>query len=310
LVGNKPLLVILGPTASGKTNLAIEIAQAVNGEIISADSRQIYRFMDIGTAKPTPAQQAVIPHHLLDVVNPDENLSLAQYQRLAYDIITAIHERGHLPMLVGGTGQYITAVIEGWTIPEVPPNEALRAELETFAAEQGAMALHERLAQLDPTAAENIDYRNVRRVVRALEVCIESGQAISELQRKRPPPYRMMTLGLTMDRDRLYEIADWRVDQMMEQGFLEEVQRLLATGYNRKLPSMSGLGYAQLAAHVLDDRPLADTIVDTKHATHDFIRRQYTWFRGHDSDILWHNIEQLDRAALIEATARWVQEQG
>lgn len=306
----KPLLVILGPTASGKTSLAIEIAQAVNGEIISADSRQIYRFMDIGTAKPTPAQQAEISHHLLDVVQPDENLSLAQYQRMAYDTITAIHDRGHVPMLVGGTGQYITAVIEGWTIPEVPPNEALRAELETFAAEQGAMALHERLTQLDPTAAGNIDYRNVRRVVRALEVCIESGQAISELQRKRPPPYHVMTYGLTMDRDRLYEIADQRVDQMMQQGFLGEVQQLLATGYNRKLPSMSGLGYAQLAAHILDDRPLADAILDTKHATHDFIRRQYTWFRGHDSGILWHNIEQLDRAALIEATARWVQEQG
>jgi tRNA dimethylallyltransferase len=309
LVG-KPLLIILGPTASGKTNLAIEISQAVNGEIISADSRQIYRFMDIGTAKPTPAQQAEIPHHLLDVVNPDENLSLAQYQRMAYDTITAIHERGHLPMLVGGTGQYITAVIEGWTIPEVPPNEKLRAELETFAAEHGAMALHERLTQLDPTAAANIDYRNVRRVVRALEVCLESGQAISELQRKRPLPYRMMTYGLTMDRDRLYELADLRVDQMMEQGFLEEVRQLLAAGYHRKLPSMSGLGYAQLAAHVLDDRPLANSILDTKHATHDFIRRQYTWFRGHDSGILWHNIEQLDRAALIEATARWVQEQG
>jgi tRNA dimethylallyltransferase len=310
LAGNKPLLIILGPTASGKTNLAIEIAQAIGGEIISADSRQIYRFMDIGTAKPTPTQQAEIPHHLLDVVNPDENLSLAQYQRMAYGTITAIHERGKLPMLVGGTGQYITAVIEGWTIPEVPPNEALRAELETFAAQQGTMALHERLTQLDPTAAANIDYRNVRRVVRALEVCIESGQAISELQRKRPPPYRMMTYGLTMERDRLYQQADQRVDQMMEEGFLEEVQQLLTAGYNRKLPSMSGLGYAQLAAHVLDDRPLADAIVDTKHATHDFIRRQYTWFRGHDSGILWHNIEQLDRAALIEATARWVQEQG
>jgi tRNA dimethylallyltransferase len=310
LLAGKPLLVILGPTASGKTSLAIEIAQAVNGEIISADSRQIYRYMDIGTAKPTPSQQAEIPHHLLDVVKPDENLSLAQYQRMTYDSIAAIHECGNVPLLVGGTGQYITAVIEGWTIPEVPPNEALRAELETFAAEQGAMALHERLAQLDPTAAANIDYRNVRRVVRALEVCIETGQAISELQRKQPPPYRVMTYGLTMDRDRLYEIADQRVGQMMEQGFLEEVQQLLAAGYNRKLPSMSGLGYAQLAAHVLDNRPLADAIMDTKHATHDFIRRQYTWFRGHDSGILWHNIEQLDRAALIEATARWVQEQG
>jgi tRNA dimethylallyltransferase len=306
----KPLLIILGPTAVGKTDLAIEIAQAVQGEIISTDSRQIYRLMDIGTAKPTPQQQAAAAHHLLDVVNPDENLALAQYQQMAYATITAIHERGHVPILAGGTGQYITAVIEGWTIPEVPPNDKLRTELESYASEQGAAALHERLHQLDATAAANIDYRNVRRVVRALEVCLETGQAISDLQRKRPPPYQIMSYGLTMDRERLYERADRRIEQMMEQGFLAEVQHLLDAGYSRKLPSMSGLGYAQLATHLLDDYPLQDAVVDTKHATHDFIRRQYTWFRGHDSNILWHNIEQLDRAALIEASARWVQEQG
>ena len=304
------LLVILGPTAVGKTDLAIEIAQAVEGEIISADSRQIYRLMDIGTAKPTPEQQAAVPHHLLDVVNPDENLSLAQYQHLAYAAIDAAHGRGHLPMLVGGTGQYITAVVEGWTIPEVPPNERLRAELEAFAAQQGASALHERLRQLDSAAADHIDYRNVRRVVRALEVCLESGQPISELQRKHPPPYRMMTYGITLDRDALYERADRRVDEMIAEGFLDEVRCLLDAGYNRRLPSMSGLGYVQLAAHLLDSLPLDEAVADTKHATHDFIRRQYTWFRGHDSGILWHNIEQLDRAAQIEATARWLHEQG
>ena len=213
-------------------------------------------------------------------------------------------------MLVGGTGQYITAVVEGWTIPEVPPNEALRTELETFAADQGAQALHERLRQLDPTAAANIDYRNVRRVVRALEVCIETGHRISELQRKHPPPYSMITYGLTSERDVLYERADHRVDHMMEQGFLEEVRRLLEMGYQRTLPSMSGLGYAQLEAHLLDQTPLDEAIAETKNATHDFIRRQYTWFRGHDSGILWHNIEQLNRHTLIEATSRWVQEQG
>jgi tRNA dimethylallyltransferase len=198
-----PLIVILGPTAVGKTDLAIEIAQAIQGEIISADSRQIYRYMDIGTAKPTTQQQKAAPHHLLDVVDPDENLALAQYQKMAYQTIADTHQRGHTPMLVGGTGQYITAVVEGWTIPEVPPNEELRAELETYASEQGAAALHERLRQLDPAAADNIDYRNIRRVVRALEVGIESGQPISELQRKRPPPYRTLTYGLTLEREPL-----------------------------------------------------------------------------------------------------------
>jgi tRNA dimethylallyltransferase len=310
LTGNTPpLIVILGPTAVGKTDLAIQMAQAVDGEIISADSRQIYRYMDIGTAKPTPEQRAAAPHHLTDVVNPDENLALAQYQKMAYTTIEAIHERGRVPLLVGGTGQYITAVVEGWSIPEVPPNEQLRAELEAFAAEQGAEALHQRLKTLDPAAADKIDARNVRRVIRALEVCMETGQPISELQKKHPPPYRVLTYGLTLDRDMLYERADQRVDHMMQTGFLDEVRALLAMGYNRKLPSMSGLGYAQLAAHLVDGVPLEQAVMETKHATHDFIRRQYTWFRGHDSGILWHNIDQLNRNTLIEATARWLQEQ-
>src|SRR5687767_1653298 len=162
LTGNPPLIVVLGPTAVGKTGLAIEMAKALNGEIVSADSRQTYRLMDIGTAKPTASQRAEVPHHLLAIVDPDENLSLAQYQRLAYDAIDDIHQRGRLPLLVGGTGQYITAVIEGWSIPEVPPNPALRAELEAFAGEHGAEGLHQRLRQLDPAAAEKIDYRNIR----------------------------------------------------------------------------------------------------------------------------------------------------
>lgn len=305
-----PLIVLLGPTAVGKTDLAIAMAQALGGEIIGADSRQIYRYMDIGTAKPTAAEREAVPHHLFDVVNPDDNLALAQYQQMSYETIDAIHQRRNLPLLVGGTGQYITAVVEGWSIPQVPPNEALRTELETFAAEHGAEALHNRLRELDPTAADNIDYRNVRRVVRALEVCLESGQPISVLQQKKPPPYRILTYGLTLDRDVLYERADRRVDQMMATGFLAEVQSLLEMGYDRTLPSMSGLGYAQLAGHLLDSKPLEEAITETKHATHDFIRRQYTWFRGHDSGILWHNRDQLNRTALIESTARWIHEQG
>jgi tRNA dimethylallyltransferase len=309
LTGKSPLLVILGPTAVGKTDLAIHIAQALGGEIINADSRQIYRYMDIGTAKPTIEQQALIPHHLLDIVEPDDNLGLAQYQTLAYQAISEIIKREHIPMLVGGTGQYITAVTEGWSIPAVPPNDALRTELEVFAAEHGSEALHKRLQTIDQTAATNIDHRNVRRVIRALEVCLETGQRISELQRKHPPPYHILRYGLTLDRETLYERADQRIDLMMKQGFLEEVQGLLNRGYNRKLPSMSGLGYAQLAAHILDGVPLEEAVATTKNATHDFIRRQYTWFKGHDSGILWHNINDIDRAALMESMARWIHEQ-
>jgi tRNA dimethylallyltransferase len=306
LLTGKPLVVILGPTAVGKTGVSIEAARALNGEIIGADSRQIYRFMDIGTAKPDAAQQALAPHHLIDVVNPDENLSLAQYQQLAYATIDAIHARGRLPLLVGGTGQYITALVEGWSAPQVPPNTALRAELETFAAEHGAAALHERLRALDPAAADSIDYRNVRRVVRALEVCIDSGQPFSAQQRKTPPPYRILTLGLTLERALLYERADQRIETMIAAGFIEEVRRLLAMGYPRDLPSMSGLGYVQLAAHLLDDLPLSEAIASTRQATRDFIRRQYTWFRGHDHDTVWYNMEDVQVSTIIAWITDWL----
>jgi tRNA dimethylallyltransferase len=301
--------VILGPTAVGKTALSLALASALSGEIVSADSRQIYRYMDIGTAKPTPAERAALPHHLLDVVNPDETLTMAEYQILANAAILDIHQRNKLPLLVGGTGQYITALLQGWTTPRVPPNPAFRAELETFAAEQGSEALHQRLRQLDPIAAEAIDHRNIRRVIRALEVIDATGQAFSEQRRKNPPSYDVLQYGLTMERERLYIRADQRVDVMMAQGFLEEVQGLLAMGYSRDLPSMSGLGYAQLAAHLLDGMSLANAITDTKMATHNFIRQQYTWFRGHDNGILWHNSELLDVAALVTMTREWLERQ-
>lgn len=304
-----PLVVILGPTAVGKTGLAIQLAQAVNGEIISADSRQIYRKMDIGTAKPTPEQCAQCPHHLIDIAEPDEDISLAQYQALAYAAINAIHQRGKVPFLVGGTGQYLTAVIEGWSIPQVPPNPELRNHLERFAVDYGAEALYERLQAVDPDAANAIHMNNIRRVIRALEVYLESGCTITDLQRKQPPPYRIRQYGLTLPREALYAQADQRVDQMMQDGFLAEVQHLLSLGYNRKLPSMSGLGYAELSAHLLDSVPLEEAVANSKTNTHDFIRRQYTWFRGHDDGIHWHDMQSLDRDALIAELRDWLLEE-
>ncbi|HEX2620064.1 MAG TPA: tRNA (adenosine(37)-N6)-dimethylallyltransferase MiaA, partial [Phototrophicaceae bacterium] len=175
-----PLIVITGPTSVGKTGLSLELAETINGEIIGADSRQVYRYMDIGTAKPTAAEQIRIPHHLIDIVNPDENLTLAQYQHLVHQAIEGIHQRGKIPLLIGGTAQYINAIVEGWTIPEVPPNEKLRAELEAVASEQGSEALFSRLLAVDPAAAERIEHhQNVRRVIRALEVYLETGHPIS-----------------------------------------------------------------------------------------------------------------------------------
>lgn len=307
-MAGKPLLIILGPTAAGKTGLAIEIAKRIGGEIVSADSRQIYRTMDIGTAKPTTEQQNAVRHHLIDVVNPDENLSLADYQKLARSAIESIQSKGLVPLLVGGTGQYITALVEGWSIPQVAPDEDLRTELEHFADKEGAAALHKRLATIDATAALNIDYRNVRRVIRALEVCLITGERMSELQRKKPPDYDMRHIGLTTEREQLYQQADKRVDTMIKDGFLQEVECLLNAGYSRKLPSMSGLGYAELTSHLLDHLTLAEAITLTKNNTHDFIRRQYTWFRGHDPGILWHNINNINFEIIFDIVDDWLRE--
>lgn len=302
----KPLIVILGPTAIGKTGLAIQLAHAISGEIIGADSRQIYRFMDIGTAKPTQTEREKATHHLIDLINPDDSLTLARYQELTYNTINAIHQRGHIPLLVGGTGQYISAVTEGWSIPEVPPNEALRTELEAFAELEGAQALYNRLNRVDPEAAEKIHPNNVRRVVRALEVYMETGELISELQRKKPPSYIIMELGLTMERSILYQQADYRVDKMLDAGFLDEVQDLLERGYSRRLPAMTGLGYKQLSEHLVDGVSLAEAIEATKIATHRFIRRQYTWFRGHDNGIIWYDVTQTSSESIIDDCKAWL----
>ena len=301
-----PLIVILGPTGVGKTGLAIELAQALGGEIIGADSRQIYRRLDIGTAKPTAEQRAEVPHHLIDFVEPDYSLSLAEYQVRAFQTIDALHSRGILPLLVGGSGQYITAVEEGWSIPRVPPDHRLRAELEAFAAQYSARALHDQLRQVDPASAERIHPNNTRRVIRALEVQRLTGRAISELQRKKPPPYRILTIGLRLERALLYPQVDARVDEMIAAGFVAEVRGLLEMGYDRHLPSLSGLGYLEIAEHLLDGRPLAEAIERTKFSTHDFIRRQDVWFRGHDNGILWHNVNQLDLTKLLQTLQDWI----
>jgi tRNA dimethylallyltransferase len=301
-----PLVVLLGPTASGKTDLALEIARTLDGEIVSADSRQLYRHMDIGTAKPTPQQRALVPHYLIDLLTPDETFTLAQYQAAAYEAIGDIHARGRLPLLVGGSGQYITAVVEGWGIPEVPPNAALRHELEDFAAEHGARALHARLRAVDPEAAERIDHRNVRRVIRALEVYYETGTPITVLQRRSPPPYHILQLGLTMPRDQLYARIDARIERMLELGLQAEVRALLDAGYTWDAAAMSGLGYAQWRPYFAGETGLEAVTAAIRRETRAFARRQYTWFNGHDTGIQWLDAAATTPQAVIKRIRSWL----
>jgi tRNA dimethylallyltransferase len=297
-----PLVVIVGPTAAGKTALSIDLAEAVGGEIVSADSRQIYRGMDIGTAKVTAAERARVPHHLLDVVTPDQVLSLAEYQALAYAVITDIQSRGRLPFLVGGTGQYVQAVVEGWSIPAVAPHPELRAELEAKASAEGAEALHGWLAALDPAAAARIDYRNIRRVVRALEVCLVTGRPITELQRKNPPPFDILQIGVTRARPELYARIDARVDQMMAAGLLDEVRRLDAAGYAWELPAMTGLGYRQIGEYLRAEVSLDEAIARIRQGTRRFVQQQYNWFRLTDPAIRWVDPGVTQASDVLAAT--------
>ena len=274
-----PLIVLLGPTAVGKTALSIELCRRFDGEVVSADSRQIYRGMDIGTAKPSPEEQDAVPHHLLDVRQPDEILSVAEYQTLAYAAIDDIHRRGKVPFLVGGTALYLNAVVRGMKIPDVPPNPSLRAELEEVAAREGHEALFARLAALDPATAAQIDGRNVRRVVRALEIILETGTPKSELEGEDPPPYRILQIGLDLPRPLLYARIDARVEQMVANGLIQETQQLLSMGYPPNLPALTSLGYKEIGAYLRGDMTLPAAVERIQIETHRFVRHQYSWFR-------------------------------
>lgn len=296
--GMTPVIAIVGPTAVGKTALALALSANFDVEVVSADSRQCYRRMDIGTAKPTPAELAQVRHHLIDIADPDETVGLAQFLELARAAIGDIAARGKLPLLVGGTGQYVRALLQGWQTPEVAPNPELRAELEQQ-AQADPTALWARLLALDPAVGDFIDPRNVRRVVRALEVCLSAGRPFSELRRRTPPPYRVLQLGLTLERAALYARADARVEAMLAAGLADEVRRLLDAGYGWELPSMSGLGYIQFRPYFAGEATVAEVIARIQWDTHDFIRRQYAWFRPAAPDIHWLN---ADASAAAQAT--------
>ncbi len=283
------LIAIVGPTAVGKSRLAIHLAQVFDGEIVSADSRQVFRSMDIGTAKPSPEERALVPHHLIDVVNPDEDFTVALYQEMAYRAIADIQQRGRLALLVGGSGLYVWAVLGGFRIPQIPPQAELRRSLEEKAAREGYMALYEELEGIDPDAAQRIDPRNVRRVIRALEVFRTTGLPFSQFPRFSPI-FRTLVIGLTTERADLYRRIDSRVDDMMERGLVQEVEGLLKRGYSLDLPSMSGLGYKQIGQYLRGEIGLAEAVQRIKYETHRFARHQYAWFRPKDDRIHWFNI--------------------
>jgi tRNA dimethylallyltransferase len=283
----KKLVAVVGPTATGKTDLALRLALAFEGEIIGADSRQVYRWMDIGTAKPTAEQRAQVPHWLVDVADQDEEFGLARYLDLAQAALDDVWSRGRQPFLVGGTGQYVWALLEGWQVPRVGPDWALRRELEERAHRDGPETLHAEVAALDPEAARRLDPRNVRRLVRALEVMRRTGRPLSACQTRRPPDFPWLALGLDLPSEELYRRIDARVDTMMEAGFVEEVRVLLARGYHAELPSMSGIGYRQVCQHLAGELSLEQAVARIKTETHRLTRHQRNWFRRDDPRIHW-----------------------
>jgi tRNA dimethylallyltransferase len=295
-----PLILLIGPTAVGKTELSLQLAERLDGEIVSADSRLFYRGMDIGTAKPTPEERARAPHHLIDVADPDEVWSLAVFQQKATEIIANIHAHSKLPFLVGGTGQYIRAVSEGWLPPEVKPDSRLRGVLEGLAEKNDIYWLHAVLRKLDPIAAEKIDARNVRRTIRALEVILTTGLPFSQQRGQSDSPYKLLTIGLKRPREELYQRVDERIEAMFAEGLLDEVRGLLDKGYSPELPSMSAIGYRECVQVVNGQLTTEQAKVEMRRATRIFVRRQSNWFKEDDPDIHWFDAGENNLVDLVE----------
>jgi len=278
----------------GKTRLAIDLARELDDEIIGADSRQVYRGMDVGTAKPMTDERAAARHYLIDVVEPDEAFSLGRWLELANEALEDIWSRRKQPLLVGGTGQYVWALLEGWRVPRVPPDDGLRAKLESRAPTE----LIEELRRVDPEAEAFVDPRNVRRVVRALEVYHATGKPFSYWRTKEPPPFESLIIGLKLTREELYRRIDGRVEGMFAAGLLDEIRGLLARGFSRELPSMSGIGYREASEHLAGEIDLKRAIERTKTGTHRLARHQNSWFKQSDPRIDWIEGDNPLKAAL------------
>ncbi|HEY4666872.1 MAG TPA: tRNA (adenosine(37)-N6)-dimethylallyltransferase MiaA [Anaerolineales bacterium] len=302
------LVALVGPTGVGKSRVAIELAAALRAEIVSADSRLIYRGMDIGTAKPSREERRRVPHHLIDVAEPEENWSLARFKQAAEAAIREIQARGRIPLLVGGTGQYVTAVLEGWTPPVQGPGRGLRDSFEALAELEGPRELHRRLQAVDPESARRIEPSNVRRVARALEIFELTGAPASAQRRASPPPYRILRLGLSLPRPELYARIDRRIDGMIEVGLVAEVQSLLDRGIAIDHPPLSAIGYRQIGEHLLGRRSLPSAVAEMRRLSRQFVRRQANWFKPSDSRIEWYTADPGVERILTDRIRQWMDE--
>lgn len=292
----KPLIVLTGPTAVGKTKLSIALAKAVNGEIISADSMQVYRYMDIGSAKITPDEMDGVPHHLVDVLDPTENFNIVLFQQLAKKSMEEIYSKGRIPILVGGTGFYIQAITRDIDFTQSEQDDSYRKELEALAAEKGSSFLHDMLASVDPKSAEDIHENNVKRVIRALEFYKQNGTRISEHneeQKEHVSPYNLAYFVLNAPRPLLYERIDARVDEMLKNGLVEEVKNLQRMGCHREMVSMQGLGYKEILSWLGGEYPYEEAIRILKRDTRHFAKRQLTWFRR-EGEVTWVDKDKFD----------------
>lgn len=292
----KPLIVLTGPTAVGKTELSIELAKKINGSIISADSMQVYRHMDIGSAKIRSEEMQGIPHYLIDTFEPDEEFHVVKFQEYAKKYMDEIYTQGRIPIIAGGTGFYIQALLYDIDFTEEEEDTCYRQKLEQFAKEHGAHALHEKLKEVDEKAANEIHENNIKRVIRALEFHHLSGKKISahnEKERQKESPYSFAYFVLNDERDRLYRRINQRVDIMMEQGLVEEVQKLKNMGYHKKMVSMQGLGYKEILEYLEGECSLEEAVYRIKRDTRHFAKRQLTWFRR-EREVVWVNKQEFE----------------
>lgn len=310
----KPLVILAGPTAVGKTELSIRLAKRINGAIISADSMQVYKYMDIGSAKIMPDEMEGVKHYLIDELDPSDEFNIVRFQQMAKDSLKEIYANGQIPIVAGGTGFYIQALLYDIDFTHQDSDEAFRKEMADYAAEYGTEALHEKLKEIDPVSYKTIHANNTKRVIRALEYYRMTGQPISahnEQEHQKVSPYNFAYFVLTDDRKHLYDRIDYRVDLMMKKGLVDEVKNLYDMGYHKDMVSMQGLGYKELLSYLDGECSLEEAVYIIKRETRHFAKRQLTWFRR-ERDVIWldKSAYQYNDQRILTDMCRMLQEKG